>query len=536
MFIHWGPYSRLAGEWKGKQVPVGENAEWIMQKLRIPRQTYRDLARKFNPDKFNAKEWVDLAKSTGMKYLVITAKHHDGFAMYQSMVSDYNIVNWTQFNRDPLQELKQECERAGIKFCIYYSHREDWDEPYAYGNDWDFNFNPEKNLELFEKNYLETKSKPQIKELIKNYGPFGLIWFDRGLYTPEQALDFIQICRQLQPDIIINGRVGNYEQELLGDYQNMSDNGMPIGGIEEYWETPQTINETWGFSRFDTLWKSPREVIRRLAEVVSAGGNYLLNVGPTGEGIIPKASVDILNQVGVWMRKNNKAIYGTTPHPFPKLSWGTCTVKGNRLYLILLNPPESGKIKLPGLNNPIIAAYPVGQGDHKLTVKNNSLDLPKTIQENDVIIVDLYGSPDIDPPVILSQINGHVQFDYISARTFGKTKKRYNRKGKFHISKWQSPQDYVSWKFRLVKPGTYKVLLTYSCQPYSVGKKVHLQSGKNNIDFKLISTGESYDFKTESCGEMTFAPGEHTLSIRPGQTGKDDLFYFKSVELVPVQS
>jgi alpha-L-fucosidase len=535
MFIHWGPYSRLAGEWNGNQVPVGENAEWIMQKLRIPRQTYRNLARQFNPKKFNAKDWVELAKSTGMKYLVITAKHHDGFAMYKSRVSEYNIVNWTKFNRDPLKELKQECERAGIKFCIYYSHREDWDETYAYGNDWDFDFNPEKNLDLFEKNYLETKSKPQIKELIKNYGPFGLIWFDRGLYTPEQARDFIQICRQLQPDIIINGRVGSYEQELLGDYQNMSDNGMPIGGIEEYWETPQTLNETWGFSRFDTLWKSPQEVIRRLAEVVSAGGNYLLNVGPTGEGIIPKPSVDILNQVGVWMEKNKNAIYGTMANPFPKLSWGTCTIKDSRLYLILLYPPESGKIILPGLNNRIVTAFPLGQMDNKLIAKNNTLILPKTIQENDVIIVDLDGSPDIDPPVILPQKNGHIQFDYITARTFGKTKKRYNRKGKFHISKWQSPQDYVSWNFKLSKPGTYKVLMTYTSQPYSVGKKVHLQSGKNNLDFKFNSTGEWYDFKTESCGEMTFAPGEHTLSIRPGQRDKEDLFYFKSVELVPLQ-
>jgi len=252
-----------------------------MQKLQIPRTTYRELARDFNPVKFDAETWVKLARSTGMKYLVITAKHHDGFAMYDSQVSDYNIIDWTPFDRDPLKELADQCREQNIRFCIYYSHREDWDEPQAYGNTWDFDFNPGENLDRFEE-YLEAKAKPQVRELIQNYGPFGLIWFDRGLYTQEQAQQFVDLARDLQSDIIINGRVGSYDQELVGDYQNMGDNGMPIGGIEEYWETPQTLNETWGYSQFDHEWKSAKEVIHRLVAIVSQGGNYLLNVGPTG--------------------------------------------------------------------------------------------------------------------------------------------------------------------------------------------------------------------------------------------------------------
>jgi alpha-L-fucosidase len=533
MFIHWGPYSNLAGEWKGKQVPVGEIAEWIMKILHIPRDEYRELAKEFNPVKFNAKEWVQLAKNTGMKYLVITSKHHDGFAMYHSKVSKYNIVEWTPFDRDPLAELRDECQKAGIKFCIYYSHREDWDEPYGYGNDWDFDFKPEENLGLFESRYLDTKAKPQIKELIKNYGPFGLIWFDRGLYTPEQAQDFVRLCRGLQPDIIINGRVGSYEQELQGDYQNMNDNGMPIGGIEEYWETPQTLNETWGFSKFDTLWKAPEEVIRRLAEIVSAGGNYLLNVGPTGEGVIPQRSVEILQEVGKWMAKNGEAIYGTTASPFPKLAWGNCTVKGNQLYLIVLRPPETGIVDLPGLNNRILSAYPLGQKDLKLIADNRAIKLPDNFEPRSVIIAELDGTPDVDPPVIVPSDSGNILLDYVSARTFGKTKKRFNRKGKFHISKWQSPQDWVEWKLKLDNPGKYLVQMNYAARENSAGKKIRISSNGKQLAYTLSSTGDWYDFKAVPCGELSLKSGVIDITIRPGQAGKHDLFYFKSLELIP---
>ncbi len=534
MFIHWGPYARLAGEWNGRKVPVGENAEWVMQKLKIPRESYRQLAREFNPIRFNAKEWVQLAKSTGMKYLVITSKHHDGFAMYHSGVSNYNIVDWTPFDRDPLMELKNECRAAGIKFCIYYSHREDWDEPYAYGNDWDFEFNPKQNLALFENYYLETKAKPQIRELIRNYGPFGLIWFDRGLYTPEQARDFIQLSRELQPDIIINGRVGNYEMELQGDYQNMNDNGMPVGGIEEYWETPQTLNETWGYSKFDTLWKSPLEVIRRLAEVVSAGGNYLLNIGPTGEGIIPQRSVEILNQVGLWMKKNHIAIYGTSANPFPRLPWGTCTTKGNRLFLIVLQPPNAGKIELPGLNNDIITAYPLTQPELKLEVNNQSISLPPAFKHNDVIVVDLDGLPDVDPPLIQPREDGILLLDYVSARTFSKAIKRFNRKGKFHISKWQTPEDYASWNVRILKSGNYQVFMTYSAQGSSACKKVRLQANDKALVIELNPTGEAYDYRRHICGELKLDTGDQTVTLHPGQSGQEDLFYFKSLEFIPL--
>jgi alpha-L-fucosidase len=539
LFIHWGPYSNLAGEWNGKQVPVGENAEWVMQKLKIPREEYRELARSFNPIEFDAKKWVKLAKSTGMKYLVITSKHHDGFAMYHSQVSKYNIVDWTPYNRDPLKELAEECQKNDIKFCIYYSHREDWDEPFAYGNTWDFDFDPEKNLDLFESKYLNVKAKPQMRELIKNYGPFGLIWFDRGLYTPQQAQDFVKLCRDLQPDIIVNGRVGHYGQELQGDYQNMNDNGMPIGGIEEYWETPQTLNDTWGFSKFDKLWKSPHEVIGRLVEIVSAGGNYLLNVGLTGEGVVPQHSVEILNTVGKWMQTNGKAIYGTTASPFPKLPWGNCTVRGNKLYIIVLRPPPDGKLMLPGLLNKV---FKVRQIDNKklefsFNKEGNDVfvEIPADFKPQSVLVAELDGPPKVAPPVVSPDSDGSILLDYVSASTHGRTKKRFNREGKFHISKWQNKEDYVSWKIQIQKPGMYRPVISYAARENSKGNSIVLSAGDFVVRHQLNQTGEWYEFKEIETGELHFSSGgEFEIILRLDQSTFFDLFYFKSIKLVPM--
>src|ERR1017187_634563 len=224
----------------------------------------------------------------------------------------YNIVDWAGFQRDPLQELSEACAAAGIRFCVYYSHREDWDDPDGYGNNWDYD-RSQKNFER----YLERKSKPQLRELLTNYGPLGLIWFDRGMDTREHALQFVNLVRTLQPSCLINGRVGGYGEELLGDYQDLNDNGMPTGGLEEYWETPQTLNTTWGYSKFDQQWKSPGNVIQRLVEIVSKGGNYLLNIGPMADGTVPAPSVQTLEKVGPWMRQNGGSIYGTAACPLP---------------------------------------------------------------------------------------------------------------------------------------------------------------------------------------------------------------------------
>jgi len=534
LFIHWGPYSRLAGEWNGKQVPVGQNAEWVMKKLKIPVTEYRKLATQFNPVLFNADEWVNLAKNTGMKYLVITAKHHDGFAMYHSQVSDYNIVDSTPFKRDPMSELAKASQNAGIRFCFYYSHREDWDHPDAYGNEWDY----DESQQDFER-YLNEKSKPQLRELLTNYGPLGLIWFDRGMYTQEQGNEFVSIVRELQPRCLVNGRVGNYDKELLGDYQNLGDNGMPIGGIEEYWETPQTLNHTWGYSRFDNNWRTSEEVIRRLVKIVSKGGNYLLNIGPKGDGTIPPVSVDILNKVGDWMKLNGESIYGTTASPFHDLPWGRCTVKGEKLYLHVFNWPSNGRLTVKGLNNKVKEVYQLADDNSKLkftqTLNTLTIGIPKNPVDpaSTVIVLDIDGKPDVQPPVVDEDLNNTINLDYVTALTGGKTVKRFNVKGNFHVSKWTGPDDTITWHFTVATPGIFNVLITYAAQEEWQDSEYLITVGEQKLTAHTESTGDWYDYKIFNIGKTQFdKPGKYTLTIKPKASMDHYLMYFKDIRLV----
>ncbi|MCB9035720.1 MAG: alpha-L-fucosidase [Lewinellaceae bacterium] len=541
MFIHWGPYSQLAGEWNGRQVPVGENAEWIMQKLEIPREEYRALARQFNPARFDAEAWAQLAQDAGMKYLVVTAKHHDGFAMYHSTSSPYNITDFTPFGRDPLQELAAACRKRGIRFGLYYSHREDWDEPYAYGNTWDFNFSPPDSLALFEQRYLYTKAKPQVEELLANFDSLAILWFDRGLYTPQQAQEFIDLIHRRQPWCLINGRVGSYGQELLGDYQNMNDNGMPPGGIEEYWETPQTLNETWGYSRFDHNWKPASEIIEKLATVASRGGNYLLNVGPDGEGVIPEESEKALRQVGRWMQQNSESIYGTTGSPFLDIPWGYCTVKGNRLYLHVFDPPEDGALILEGLTTAVTAAHLLADPQQKLLFTQDGttlrFELPPILPDtiNTVLVVDLAGPPEVLPPVIQADENGAFLLDHYTAQTYGATVKRFNRKGKFHLSKWAAPQDSAVWYFEVERPQRYELSIAYAVQPEWAGQPFVVRLNGQEIKAQVEETGDWYDYQTFVLDTIAILrAGQQKLTICPAEELLGYLMYFKAIELKPV--
>jgi len=550
MFIHWGPYSVLGGEWNGKRIEQGDIAEWIMQRFQIPLAEYRKVAAAFDPAQFHAREWVALAKNAGMKYLVITAKHHDGFAMFDSEVSGYNIVDYTKFGRDPLKELSEACAEAGIKFCVYYSHREDWENPYAYGNTWDFDSSQTSldtmdHPELFRK-YVDDKALPQLKELLTHYGPLGIVWFDRGMYTPEQGKEFADLVHALQPNCLVNGRVGHYDQELLGDYQSLTDNGMPVGGIEEAWETPQTLNDTWGFSKFDQNWKSAGDIIKRMVAVVSKGGNYLLNVGPTGEGIIPGPSVKILRSVGEWMNKNSESIYGTSPSPFPvEFPWGFCTRKGDLLYLHVFDWPVDGILKLEGLNNRIRNAYMLTDKAGKLNVNRDKsgqwlISLPESRPDtiNSVVVSQIAGPPDIDPLVVQQKGGEPVVLDYLTASTQGKAVKRFNRKGEegqFHISKMEGPEDVIEWHVKMVNPGMYDVSITYAAIPGWENCSYRVSAGKEQI-MGMVKSGQGWhEYKTEKIGRIRVSKkGEILFRLYPEHQLDHYLMYFRSLKLVPI--
>ncbi len=555
MFIHWGVYSVLGGEWEGRQMPargelpfVDTNVELIMEGLRIPLADYRRIAQRFNPVEFDAQRWVRLAKQAGMRYLVITAKHQDGFAMYRSRTSSFNIFDATPFRRDPLAELAEACRREGIRFCVYYSHRDDYEDPSSYANYWDFH----ETTRDYGK-YFEGKVKPQLRELLTGYGPLGLIWFDHGLYTERQAKEIVDLVHSVQPGCLTNGRVGHYGQELMGDYQSLSDHGLPASRIQEYFETPQTLNDSWGYNKFDQKWKSPKVVIRELVDVVSKGGNYLLNVGPTSAGVIPTPAVDILEKAGAWLQRNGESIYGVSASPFPQSSWGRSTVHNEKLYLHVFDWPVDGALELEGLRNDVRKAYLLLDSGRTLqftkTGDRLSIRLPAAPRNDidSVVVVETRGQAEAIPPGVAQQPSGApVRLDYVSAVTAGKAVKRYNRLGNYYISKWTDPRDTVSWSIRIAKPNRYQVWITYAAETQRAGGKYEVSVGSTTLTATVADTAASclpnlghpceqpYQYRAFNIGVVDLPrAGQYSLVIRPSVDVGRDMMHLRSIDLIP---
>ncbi len=366
MFIHWGVYAVPAGVWQGNNV-TQSGAEWIMNRGRIPVADYRKFCPQFNPVNFDADAWVQLARDAGMKYIVITAKHHDGFAMFHSRVDAFNIYDATPFQRDPLAELAAACRKHGIKLGFYYSQAQDWNHPggAAAGSrtkqpviDAENHWDPAQQGSMDD--YIDRVAVPQVRELLTNYGEVAVLWWDTpvGMNT-ERAQKFLPLLK-LQPNIITNNRLDS--RKSTGDTET-PENKIPPNGIPgKDWETCMTMNRTWGFRSYDHDWKTTETLVRNLVDIASKGGNYLLNVGPNALGEIPAPSVERLREVGAWMKVNGPAIYDTSPSPFKtQPAWGRITRKvdgsDTTLYLHVFNWPSDGKLVVPGLGGTIARAH-----------------------------------------------------------------------------------------------------------------------------------------------------------------------------------
>ena len=403
MFIHWGLYAVPAGEWKGQKIPgIGE---WIMQNAHIPVSEYEQLAKQFNPVKFDAEQWVQIAKNAGMKYIVITSKHHDGFCMWDTKYTDYDVVDATPFKRDVLGELSKACRKNGIKMCFYHSIM-DWHHPDAQAPFYPNYNDTSKSNPNFDR-YVEYYMKGELKELVQKYGPLGILWFDGEWvkdWSREMGWNMYDYCLSLQPDIIVNNRVGNGRQgmrglsktnEFAGDYgtpeQEIPATGLP--GVD--WETCMTMNDTWGYKSYDNNWKSSEDLIHKLVDISSKGGNFLLNVGPTAEGLIPAPSVERLAAIGKWMKVNSESIYGTTASPLGEVPWGRCTAKPGKLYLHVFNWPANGKLEVSGLKDKAKKAYLLADEE------KGKLPIESLSKEKIVITVPSKASDPVDTVIVL---------------------------------------------------------------------------------------------------------------------------------------
>ncbi len=392
MFIHWGIYSVPAGKW-GDKTTYGE---WIMHSAKIPRAEYAALAKQFNPTQFNAEEWVKLAKDAGQKYIVITSKHHDGFAMFGSKADPYNIVDATPFKRDVLKELAEACRKYDMKLGFYYSQAQDWYHPggAVSGNvEWD-----ETHKGDMAK-YVDEIAIPQVKEILSNYGDIAVLWWDTPTNMTREMAQKLADLTKPYPNLITNNRLG---AGMGGDLETPEQFVPATGFPGRNWEVCMTMNGHWGYNAWDDRWKSTDDLLKKLIDIVSKGGNFLLNVGPNAYGVIPEVCQQNLREMGSWLKLNGEAVYGTQASPFPYLSWGRATRKGQTLYLHVFDWPADGKLNVP-FGNKVTKAYLLADKKNSLKVipgKDRAvIQLPSYAPDKiaSVIAVEFTGEPVVQP-------------------------------------------------------------------------------------------------------------------------------------------
>ncbi|MBN9298192.1 MAG: alpha-L-fucosidase [Filimonas sp.] len=540
LFLHWGLYSDLAGVWNGKR--YYGSGEWIMSQGKIPAADYAKAAEHFNPVNFNADEWAAIAKDAGIRYMVITAKHHEGFAMFDSKVSDFSIVKASPYKKDPMKALAEATRKQGIQFGFYYSQFLDWHEPNGGGNRWDF--------DEAKKNYLKyyrEKSIPQLKELMTNYGPLGVVWFDMpGGLTKEQTQFLVDSLRKLQPKCLFSSRVG----QGLGDYRDFGDSEVPPAPIDDVWESIYTHNDSWGYIQHDMNFKSSKEIIQLLANVASKGGNLMLNVGPDGKGNLPYYSVKFLRETGAWLRENGESIYGSTFGFIPAQPWGVTTGKPGKLYLHVLNTPHNNVLFIPSFAAQVSKVYSL-KNKKPLAYKKDGKDLYVTIagvganSPDNVLVVEYTGKPqayDTTAPVTISPQYDFSNVDAVAGKTTGNAKTKSITFSHYYgdwkhavcITDMQQPQDQVSFNVRIAEKGDYKILLEYACPQESAKQEGVVNINNQDYYFRTLRTSE-YEksaplmFIKHPVATITVdKPGIYTINIHPVQQGKE-LFKLKTV-------
>lgn len=566
MFIHWGVYSTAGGEWKGKK--VNGYAEHLMRKERISRAEYLQLARQFNPVQFNADEWVRTAKNAGMKYMIITSKHHDGFAMFPSEISDFNIKKQTPFQRDPMAELSAACKKYGLKFGFYYSHAFDWEHPDAPGNDWEYK-NPggDSNLfggrnwydlhpELLEKakKYVDEKAIPQIKELLRKYHP-DILWFDTPQKLPlSENIRILKAIREVDSNVVVNGRLVRFADSNFGDYINTADRPAEFYPVRGDWEAIPTTNESYGYHKFDSSHKPVAHFIRLLASAASRGGNLLMNIGPKGDGTFDVKDRKILEGIGKWMQKNGESIYGTTASGLPLQSWGVSTLKGNKLYLHIFHWPSDGKLYVGGLKSSIgktflltdprrvFSSQKINSGEDVL------IGLPKKAVDtiSTVLVVELKNNLDFDSLRFVSINIPLTRLLAFDAKQQGKGFSFGDGKtDRYYVENWNSKDQSLSWTFRTNATADFVLRIKYLAGQQTAARRYSLtvedvfdksKTVKLYAEYNVFTNAKSTEPVTRQLDNVHLSAGIHIIRIMPVSISKEELMKLLEVQLIPVNN
>ncbi|MDN3377711.1 MULTISPECIES: alpha-L-fucosidase [unclassified Pseudoalteromonas] len=552
MFIHWGLYSIPAGEWKGKT--YYGISEWLMSDrvADIAVDEYKKLATDFYPDQFDAKAIVKMAVDAGMKNIVITAKHHEGFAMYHSKSSDYDIEDATSFSRDPLKELAQACQEAGIGLGFYYSQMQDWYEQGGAGVSWS---SPEQKGDF--DTYFEEKVVPQVTELLTQYGPIRTVWFDTpGSMTKEQSMKLVHLVRNLQPKSLINSRIGNG----VGDFSTLGDHSLSEVNHPGLWETIDTTNNSWGYAWYDKNWKSGTEILRRLISTVGRGGNYMLNIGPDAKGRVPELAKAGLESAGQWLKQYGFTIYGAQSSPWGRAqSWGDITVQGNKVYLHVFDWPEDGKIHLSGLQNRILSSKLLGSDAKKVSVKKQSngwltVNVPFVGVDERISVIELEvvgapkvdDTPGIDPSITtilnsaFADCNGCKNAEIRWMQKFGDWNYANN------LMDWQNNAK-GSWHVDVAKSGFYRLEVEYSADDVVDFSEWFINFGEQYLMLQALDTGERknslrqskgrtlYRYRTDVVGVIELNAGKQNITVTPKDKVVGGGINLKAIHLVPVE-
>ncbi|QOY84983.1 alpha-L-fucosidase [Paludibaculum fermentans] len=516
MFIHWGAYS-----------VIGRH-EWIRTMAQIPQADYDVYAKQFNPVKFNADAWVDLAKNAGAKYMVITSKHHDGFSIYRSQVSDYDVET-TPYQGDPLKQLAAAAKKKDMRLGFYHSIM-DWHHPdYRPRRSWEY---PKNYKEGGNNNRYIDFMKAQLKELLTGYGDVAMIWFDgewehtlAEAKRDDEVYDFI---RGLQPNTLINDRLYERKPGNKADF-GTPEQYVPATGFKDpsgkpiLWEACVTINnDSWGYNKYETEFKTDRDLIRMLVEVVSKGGNLLLNVGPKPDGTIQDEFVTRLNAMGRWMKVNQESIYDTTASPFERMSFfGRATTKGNKLYLHIFDWPKDGVLRVAGLRNLVHSAQLLADPSRRIVSKRDGDDILLTLpgaapdEIASVLELTLDGAPVTVPFANRPDAKGLISLGVESCEIeteFEQRAKKENALGHVFLTRWTRDKDVPYWKVEAPKAGRYRVEAFYSSR--KAGTPFTVEAGPAKLTGSSINSGGDWVFKSQPLGELELKQGATEVRVR----------------------